>query len=101
MAIEGNDDTNNPKTRTLSKLLDEEGGIVLLIWVSGQNEQAEDMLHPKERIPPSKWLATKAEALQNERWNTCNNEMRERKGKTELSKDTEGLGTPAPLMVTL
>jgi hypothetical protein len=53
------------------------------------------MLYATERIPLQdliKWLTTKAKELQNERWSTCNNTMRERKGKAEWSKDTEGLG---------
>jgi hypothetical protein len=35
MSIEGNDDKNTPKTRTLRKLLDEESVNVATIWVPG------------------------------------------------------------------
>jgi hypothetical protein len=38
MAIERNDNAYNPKTQMLRKLLDEEGGNVSLIWVSGHKE---------------------------------------------------------------
>jgi ribonuclease HI len=100
MAIEENDDTNNPKTRALRELLDEESRIVSLIWIPGHkgvagNEQVdieakstfEDTLHPTKRIPPrdlSKWLTIKE--LKNERWTTCNNEMKEKKAKRNGQK---------------
>jgi hypothetical protein len=105
MAMEGNGDTNNTKTQPLRKLLDEEGDNVSLIWVLlhkgiAGNEQADvraktalkNQLHPTEKISShdlNKWVATKAKELQTERWSTCNNEIRERKSKTEWTKDTE------------
>jgi ribonuclease HI len=63
MAIERIDNTYNPKTRMLMKLLYEEGGNVSLIWVSGHKEIAsnkqedvetktalEDTLHPRQNL---------------------------------------------------
>jgi hypothetical protein len=76
-------------------MLDKGGGNVSLIWVVEPKTALADMLYATERIPLKdliKWLTTKAKKLQNERWSTCNNEMRERKGKAVWSKDTYGLG---------
>jgi hypothetical protein len=89
--------TNNPKTRTLRKLLDEEGGIVLLIYGSEHNEQAEDTIHPTERIPPqdlSKWLATKAKALPKRKMEYLQkrNEKKKQSGMVQRYRETRKEG---------
>jgi ribonuclease HI len=70
MAIEGNGDKQNPKTRILRKILDEEEEKVSLVWVPGHkgitgNEMADieaktaldDVIHLTETYTPQDQMA--------------------------------------------
>jgi hypothetical protein len=103
MAAESRKPTENPKTRTIKKMLDNEEPRITLTWVSSHEgipsnkkanqaakEALDEEIQTNERYPPDnlkKWLTKENFTKRDQRWKNGNNEMIKKEGYKRYAKE--------------
>jgi hypothetical protein len=102
MAVDSRTPTKNPKTRTIRKMLDNEGPRITFLWVPSHkkipgNKKADQAakkaldedFSTNERFPPDD--LKKNFKKRDQRWKNGNNEMKERKLDVDRKEDIKGM----------